>query len=363
MQYWHEWEGCELVYLPLYQPKSIGWDAIFEYLIYRFPVLRQPEFAPVLSTLKVPPVPIVNEILDQAGIREAAGSAFLLYTDEQRQKTSRPFELLAAYHPKDISPELFFVNGFEALWAIRSNEQDDNLLIAESTSNLVSLSYDIPEGTERILSSRSWMMEDETVPVLSAEIKAQLQHLEQLGNQSAIIQVVIHLLNNLNPTLNLNRDSMQKLLQQHWERHVIHNEPSRLHIGRHHQLTLTDYGQTEIKLTPLHKTLFLFYLAHPEGVEFKKLVDYREELAQIYEHVANRSDKKEMQKSINELVNPVGNSINEKCSRIKEAFLKVMDERMAKHYFISGPRGGAKRIGLDRSLVTFESVTLQGCKD
>jgi len=54
------------------------------------------------------------------------------------------------------------------------------------------------------------------------------------------------------------------------------------------------------------------------------------------------------------VTDPISHSINEKCARIKEAFLKVMDAETATHYYICGERGEVKSIGLNRELVTWE---------
>jgi hypothetical protein len=38
----------------------------------------------------------------------------------------------------------------------------------------------------------------------------------------------------------------------------------------------------EIKMEPLTKAVYLLFLNHPEGILFKHLPDYRQELANIY---------------------------------------------------------------------------------
>lgn len=45
---------------------------------------------------------------------------------------------------------------------------------------------------------------------------------------------------------------------------------SRLHITADYKIMLPDYGK-EIKMTPLPKTVFFFYLRHPEGLRLKNL--------------------------------------------------------------------------------------------
>ena len=43
-----------------------------------------------------------------------------------------------------------------------------------------------------------------------------------------------------------------------------------------------------------------------------------------------------------------------KVSKARKAFRDIVDERIARFYFIDGEKGAAKRIALDRSLVIWE---------
>jgi hypothetical protein len=104
---------------------------------------------------------------------------------------------------------------------------------------------------------------------------------------------------------------------------------------------------------PLPKTVFIFLLKHPEGVLFKSLKPHIKELKDIYTKVGNRLDTEQIDKSIKELTDPRSNSINEKCSRIKEAFISKIDDLIAKNYYVTGNRSSNKGIQLDRSLVQF----------
>lgn len=105
---------------------------------------------------------------------------------------------------------------------------------------------------------------------------------------------------------------------------------------------------------PLPKAVYLLFLLHPEGILFKYLIDYRDELIQIYKKVSGREDIKQMEQSIHNVVNPSLNSINEKCSRIKEAFVKHFDDSIAQHYYITGGKATPKKIILNRELVRME---------
>ena len=111
---------------------------------------------------------------------------------------------------------------------------------------------------------------------------------------------------------------------------------SRLRITKCYRFFLMDYENREVELQPVHKAVYLLFLAHPEGIEFKRLGDYHEELTRYYMTTARMMDKEKVIDGVNHLVNPLDNAINEKCSRIKKVFLDMMDEYTATYYIISG---------------------------
>ena len=111
---------------------------------------------------------------------------------------------------------------------------------------------------------------------------------------------------------------------------------SRLLIARDCRFFLMDHGNKEVELQPVHKAVYLLFLAHPEGIEFKRLSEYREELRRLYRRTAPGIDGQKMEESLDHLVNPLDNAINEKCSRIKRVFMDLMDEYSASYFIISG---------------------------
>ena len=127
---------------------------------------------------------------------------------------------------------------------------------------------------------------------------------------------------------------------------------SRLVITEDYRFILTDYNNKEVELQPVHKAVYLLFLAHPEGIEFKRLADYREELTRYYMATAKLMDKEKIIEGVDHLVNPLDNAINEKCSRIKKVFLDLMDEYTASYYIISSHTqkhiAGSSRIWYER---------------
>ena len=130
---------------------------------------------------------------------------------------------------------------------------------------------------------------------------------------------------------------------------------SKLLITKDYRLFLTDYNKMEITMPTLSKVVFFFYLRHPEGLRFKELIDYRDELLYIYYRISNRGEVEKMEQSIDELVDSTRNSINEKCSRIRAAFVSRFNDDLAKNYYITYGEGNAKHIALDRVFVIDES--------
>ena len=128
---------------------------------------------------------------------------------------------------------------------------------------------------------------------------------------------------------------------------------SRLTIAKDCTILLTDY-QKEVKMEPIVKAVYLLFLKHPEGIAFKYLSDYRKELADIYQKIKPFGLTERAIRSIEDVTNPLLNSINEKCSRVKAAFQSEVVPTLLEQYIIIGKSGETKKITLPRDLVTWE---------
>jgi hypothetical protein len=127
-------------------------------------------------------------------------------------------------------------------------------------------------------------------------------------------------------------------------------------IDSEYRIFLPDYNNLEIKMTPLPKALYLLFLRHSEGILLKQLPDYKRELTTIYKQISNREHYTDMTDSIEKMCTPTDNSINEKLSRIREAFVKNISEEYAKFYYVSGERGEIKQIRIERNLVNLPPI-------
>lgn len=169
---------------------------------------------------------------------------------------------------------------------------------------------------------------DKESKILFQEIRERIEKLEQKGVDSYLIEMLF-------------KNRKRKL--------------SRLLITKDYRIYLPDYFGMEIRMTPLPKAVFLLFLKHPEGIMFSYLPDFREELLEIYKKIKGPfCNSIEAKKSVWTVTDPLNNSINEKCSRIREAFVSQFDDHLARFYYVDGQRGEAKKIALPRSLVKWE---------
>lgn len=136
---------------------------------------------------------------------------------------------------------------------------------------------------------------------------------------------------------------------------LLHTEEPllKLTISKNYRIFLGD-NRVEVHMEPLVKAVYLLFLSHPEGIVFKDLPDYRGKLTKIYSEVRPWGLTDRALQSIEDVTNPLLNSINEKCARIRGAFVGQFDDYMAKYYYIDGLRGEAKKIALPRDLVVWE---------
>ena len=120
------------------------------------------------------------------------------------------------------------------------------------------------------------------------------------------------------------------------------------------RLFLPLYNNIEIELSAQRKALYFLFLNHPEGIVLQHLEEYHNELLNYYKQTNNGVLTPKMEESIKKLEEYGNNQLNVLITRIREAFCLKFDERLARNYFISGERGEAYRIPLNRDLVKWE---------
>lgn len=211
-----------------------------------------------------------------------------------------------------------------------------SLFSGESTENLLARLK--AEGRENEIAD---LLFDNYALEIAEEIKQKISSLKVSGYNQLLLNLVAQQISAKNiaaiPQLKLHTITI-----------------SRLVVTQDFKIFLTGFNNLEITMTPLPKALFLLFLRYPAGIYLKEMPDYQKELLEIYKQISYRETPDEMLASIKDVTNPAKNSINEKCSRIKEAFVRHFDDSIAKHYYITGERGKRKSISLNRDLVEWQ---------
>ena len=125
-------------------------------------------------------------------------------------------------------------------------------------------------------------------------------------------------------------------------------------VTEDYKIVLAEGNETEVKMEPLVKAVYLLFLSHPEGIVLKCLPDYRKELTALYLLLRPYGMTERVMQSIEDVTNPTLNSINEKCARIRKVFAEMLPKSVARYYAISGKRGEAKKIDLVRANVVWQ---------
>lgn len=132
-------------------------------------------------------------------------------------------------------------------------------------------------------------------------------------------------------------------------------ELSRMEISRKNEIRLIDWeGAPVVRIDDLSKTLYFFFLRHPEGAVLKQLERHRDELMGIYSKITGREDLQGMQESVARLTEPYSQSRDALMSRIRKAFKDIVGDPVARFYYIDGKAGGVFRVRLDRDNVLWE---------
>lgn len=226
----------------------------------------------------------------------------------------------------DSTSELLHVLLFSDQQTIVANEVFDTInLYDEYDANYAMATY-FPESDD----DYNLNLDEETKKIVS-EIEAKLIELNETGNFLSALPL------------------LEKHINRIKEQTIISLSP--VQIDEHFRIFLPDYNNQEIKLNHLTKSLYFLFLMERE-IKLEDLFLYREKLFHIYKNVSYQENMTKMLESIDKLIKNEQNEIYIHFSRIKSTFCKVMDESVAKNYYIVGGKGQPKRIDLDMSLYT-----------
>lgn len=118
---------------------------------------------------------------------------------------------------------------------------------------------------------------------------------EQIAKEGKLIKAILDFADEKNEEMAL------ELLERYWPRIYTHGD-CKLLFTEEQQFWLKAGTSVELKLTKREAALYLFLLAHPKGVEKKRIADYKEEIADYYFILHKRPNGDKVDKTIDNLV-------------------------------------------------------------
>lgn len=138
---------------------------------------------------------------------------------------------------------------------------------------------------------------------------------------------------------------------------LIGSTPGHLLVNGDMKIVLPEYDELEIKMSAMCRTLYILFMKHRvlsgKGIVLKNIDEYRDEIIEIYRLVKPGANERNVEESVNNLCDPLSDSLNQKISKANRCVRNVItDKELAKQYIITGPRGGEYSIGLAPELMT-----------
>lgn len=137
------------------------------------------------------------------------------------------------------------------------------------------------------------------------------------------------------------------------------NGLSPLVVNNDLKIVLPNYNEVEVKMPAMCRAIYILFLKHPEGIALRNIGDHRAELENIYSIVMPGRSEERAREAIDNLVNPMSNTLNEYISKIKRCFKsRIINDELADKYCITGKKTEPYKIALDPSLITLPRAVM-----
>lgn len=125
----------------------------------------------------------------------------------------------------------------------------------------------------------------------------------------------------------MKNDDLWRLVESELRGKIVLNSEgiSPVTVNCKDEIILPDYNEMEIlKGKGLRKTLYFFFLLHPEGVRYGELSSHREELERIYSHLWPSKDDQQVREAIAKAVTRNGKGIYGATAEISKINKNIM---------------------------------------
>lgn len=338
LRQWFEYQGYEFIYLPMLFKD----DELKRKVLYYAPYLE----TKIVADKSLRSSYLLN-FLSSSHLGEAVKPSILFGPERCGDEwLFQACELpLSGVASKDIVQLMDAVSS-GTLFVNESCAMSDNVLMNYQHSSEPRSSMSIESDEKRSARKRSFFSK------MVNRIQGELFE-EEVEEYAPLRDEVAEILESL-------ENNVKKLRLQGVTLSAIHEfidkqEPlSPLVITEDLRIFLPAYNNIEIELSAQRKALYFLFLNHPEGIVLQHLEEYHKELMNYYKQTNGGVVTPRMEESIKKLETYGNNQLNVVITRIREAFCSKFDERLARHYFISGERGQAYKIGLPQALIRWQ---------
>ena len=131
----------------------------------------------------------------------------------------------------------------------------------------------------------------------------------------------------------------------------LSGEPTVVHIGKEYDIRI---GGIELPLQPLLKTIFIFFLRHPEGICLKDRANYADEISSIYAVISPETSETVREQRMVRLLSPLDNSFSEKLTNLNKRLEEILGKEQSPLYKVQGSNGHPRKIPLSTIYVEWE---------
>lgn len=133
---------------------------------------------------------------------------------------------------------------------------------------------------------------------------------------------------------------------------LLGSTPGRVLVNGDMKIVLPDYDELEIEMPAMSRTLYILFMKHRKqggaGIVLRNIDEYRDEIMDIYGLVKPGANEARVAHSVDNLCNPLSDSLNQTISRINRCIKNVItDKGLAQAYCVTGDRGREYGIQLD----------------
>lgn len=331
-------KGMQLLYFPSFQYDGIKLhEPILQFIRYRIPTLyslSDAELNDVIQTVlhKLSPEEFYRIVLEELELPFFKRPCLLRNISGGFPETKNKFTYkYIEYQTEEDLDKLFdsYINQV-------SIPNDYRLVMCELAERPVEYDAD-------------WYFGDESKKD-TAELKLRIDKIKSDGKFGVLAEAIMYMLETIKDEKPEILKKVKPLIEK---RKLLESKVilSPILIDKHYNIYLPDFGNIKVEMHALPKTVYILFLRYPKGIRFKELYQHKQELLEIYNKVTNQYEKEKIEKAIDNLVDMTNPSINQKCARIREAFRNIMDEHIAKYYYIDGLNGEPKKISLPKKLI------------